>query len=138
MVGLPGDRIQVTHGLLHINGTPVKRERIEDVVETDASGRTMRAKQWRETLPSGAVHVTLDLVDDGYYDNTPVYTVPPGHYFMMGDNRDNALDSRVGQFGYVPFENLIGRVDRIVFSVDRGPRSNDFSVRFERIGMAVH
>ena len=137
VVGLPGDRIQVTHGLLYINGTPVKRERIEDFVEDDASGRTTRGKQWRETLPNGVTHVTLDLVEDGYYDNTPVYQVPPGHYFMMGDNRDNAMDSRVGQFGYVPFENLIGRADRIVFSIDRGPRSKDFSVRFERIGMAV-
>jgi len=138
VVGLPGDRIQVTHGLLHINGTAVKSERIEDLVETDASGRTTRGKQWRETLPNGASYVTLDLVDEGYFDNTPVYAVPAGHYFMMGDNRDNSQDSRVGQFGYVPFENLIGRVDRIIFSIDRGPRSNDFSVRFDRIGMAVH
>jgi signal peptidase I len=137
VVGLPGDRIQVTHGLLHINGTPVARERLDDLVEIDASGRTARAKQWRETLPNGASFVTLDLVDEGYYDNTPVYEVPAAHYFMMGDNRDNAMDSRIGQVGYVPFENLIGRVDRIIFSVDRGPRSNDFSVRFERIGMAV-
>jgi signal peptidase I len=89
------------------------------------------------TMPNGTSYVTLDLVDEGYYDNTPVYVVPPGHYFVMDDNRDNALDSRVGQFGYVPFENLIGRVDRIVFSVDRGPRSNNSSVRFERIGIAV-
>ena len=137
MVGLPGDRIQVIHGLLYINGTPVERERIEDLVETDTSGRVTRGKQWRETLSNGATYVTLDLVDDGYYDNTPVYVVPSGHYFMMGDNRDNAQDSRIGQFGYVPFENLVGRVDRIIFSIDRGPRSNDFSVRFERIGMAV-
>jgi signal peptidase I len=137
VVGLPGDSIQVTHGLLHINGTPVKSERIEDLVETDASGRVTRGKRWRETLPNGASYVTLDLVDEGYYDNTPVYAVPAGHFFVMGDNRDNAQDSRIGQFGTVPFENLIGRVDRIIFSIDRGPRSNDFSVRFERIGMAV-
>jgi signal peptidase I len=137
VVGLPGDRIQVTHGLLHINGTPVERERLEDLVETDASGRTRRGKQWRETLSNGASYLTLDLVDDGYFDNTPVYEVPAGHYFMMGDNRDNSEDSRVGRFGYVPFENFIGRVDRIIFSVDRGPRSDEFSVRFERFGMAV-
>jgi signal peptidase I len=109
LVGVPGDRIQVTHGLLYINGTPVERERIDDLVETDTSGRVARGKQWRETLPNGATYVTLDLIDEGYYDNTPVYVVPSGHYFMMGDNRDNAQDSRIGQFGYVPFENLIGR-----------------------------
>jgi signal peptidase I len=127
VVGLPGDRIQMIHGLLHINGTPVKRERIADFVDADAGGRTTHGKQWRETLPNGVTHATLDLMDEGYYDNTPVYPVPPGHYFMMGDNRDNAVDSRLSQVGYVPFENLVGRVDRIIFSADR----------FERIGMAV-
>jgi signal peptidase I len=133
VVGLPGDRVQMIHGLLHINETPVKRERIEDVTETDASGRMTRGKQWRETLPNGASYVTLDLVDEGYYDNTPVYAVPPGHYFMMGDNRNNSLDSRaLAQVGYVPLENLVGRAERIVFSIDE-----DFDVRFERIGMAV-
>jgi signal peptidase I len=135
VVGLPGDRIQMINGLLHINGTPVKRERVADFVDTDASGRTTHGKQWRETLPSGATYVTLDLVDEGFYDNTPVYAVPPEHYFMMGDNRDNAVDSRVlSQVGYVPFENLIGRVDRIIFSIDR---ESDGFPRFERIGMAV-
>jgi signal peptidase I len=133
VVGLPGDRVQMIHGLLHINGAPVNRERIDDFIETDASGRTTRGKQWRETLPNGASYVTLDLVDEGFYDNTDVYTVPSGHYFMMGDNRDNSLDSRVlARVGYVPFENLIGRAERIVFSI-----GEDYDVRFERIGMAV-
>jgi len=128
VVGLPGDRVQMIHGLLHINGTPVPRERLEDAVETDTSGRATRGKQWRETLPNGVAHVTLDLMDEGFYDNTPVYVVPPGHYFMLGDNRDNSLDSRaLTQVGYVPFENLVGRVDRIIFSTDR----------FERICMRV-
>jgi signal peptidase I len=139
VVGLPGDRIQMIHGLLHINGTPVKREQIEDFVETDENGRASRIKQWRETLPNGAVHATLDLMDEGFYDNTPVYAVPPGNYFMLGDNRDNSADSRaLSQVGYVPFENLVGRAARIVFSSDRESHANNFSVRFERIGMAVH
>jgi signal peptidase I len=138
VVGLPGDRIQMIHGLLHINGTPVKREQIADFVETDANGRASRVKQWRETLPNGAVHATLDLMDEGFFDNTPVYAVPPGHYFMLGDNRDNSADSRVlSQVGYVPFENLVGRAELIVFSNDRESHANKFSVRFERIGMAV-
>ena len=133
VVGLPGDRIQMIHGVLHINSAPVKRERIDDFIETDASGRTTRGKQWRETLPNGVAHLTLDLVDEGFYDNTDIYTVPSGHYFMMGDNRDNSLDSRaLAQVGYVPFENLVGRAERIVFSI-----GEDYDVRFERVGMAV-
>jgi signal peptidase I len=137
VVGLPGDRIQMVHGTFNLNGTPVKRERIEDFVENDANGRVSRGKQWRETLPNGASYVVLQLMDDGYFDNTPVYTVPPAHYFMMGDNRDNSLDSRTSQVGYVPFENLVGRVDRIIFSIDRELSSEVFPVRFERIGTAV-
>jgi signal peptidase I len=134
VVGLPGDRIQMIHGALNLNGTPVKREQIEDFVDGDTSGHV---KQWRETLPNGASYVTLDLVDESFYDNTVIYTVPAGHYFMLGDNRDNSMDSRTSQVGYVPFENLVGRVDRIIFSIDRESSSGGFPVRFERIGMAV-
>src|SRR5712675_1615070 len=89
VIGLPGERIQMIDGLLHINGTPVKRERIEDFVDTEKA-ETNRVKRWRETLPNGVSHETLDLIENGYYDNTPVYEVPAGHYFMMGDNRDNS------------------------------------------------
>jgi len=124
VIGLPGDRIQMVDGLLHINGEPIKRERIADAVETDESGRTTHVKRWRETLPNGVSYETLDLVDNGFYDNTPVYTVPAGNFFMMGDNRDNSTDSRVlSQVGYVPLENLIGRAEIIFFSVEEGERA---------------
>src|SRR5205814_311920 len=89
VVGLPGDRIQMIEGTLHINGQPVARERIEDLIETEPGSPTMRVKRWRETLPNGVSYTTLNLVDHGLYSDTPVYLVPPGHYFMMGDNRDD-------------------------------------------------
>lgn len=139
VIGLPGDRIQMVEGVLHINGEPVKRERIEDFVENEEGGRTTRVKRWRETLPNGVSYTTLDLIDNGFYDNTPVYDVPPGQYFMMGDNRDNSTDSRVlSQVGYVPLQNIVGRAQIIFFSIEEGERAWElwrwpWSVRWGRL-----
>jgi signal peptidase I len=138
VIGLPGDRIQMIDGVLHINGVPVKRERIEDFVENE-EGRTTRVKRWRETLPNGVSYTTLDLIDNGFYDNTPEYNVPAGHYFMMGDNRDNSTDSRVlSQVGYVPLQNLVGKAQIIFFSIEEGERAWElwrwpWSVRWGRL-----
>jgi signal peptidase I len=102
----------------------VKRERIDDFIETEETPRATRVKRWRETLPNGVSYTTLDLIDNGFYDNTQEYVVPPGHYFMMGDNRDNSTDSRVlSQVGYVPFENFVGKAQLIFFSVAEGERA---------------
>jgi signal peptidase I len=138
VVGLPGERLQMIHGVLNINGVPVKRERIDDYMTTE-DGVTQRVPQYRETMPNGVSYVTWDLTENGLYDDTPVYTVPPDHYFMMGDNRDNSTDSRVlSAVGYVPYENLIGKAQVIFFSV-RGDASIlkiwtwPWSVRWERL-----
>ncbi len=123
VIGLPGDRIQMVRGHLQINEKPVERRQIDNYVGPDPCGTDAMAsvKRWRETLPNGVSYETLDCNENGIYDNTMVYTVPPNHYFMMGDNRDNSTDSRVqSEVGYVPFENLIGRAQMIFFSVVEG------------------
>jgi signal peptidase I len=106
--------------VLYINGEAIKRERIEDFVMRDLSGREGHVARYRETLPNGVTYPVLHLVQDGIGDNTVIYKVPEGHYFMMGDNRDSSLDSRFPEVGYVPFEKLVGRAGIIFFSIDEG------------------
>ncbi len=136
LVGLPGERIQVRNGVLHINDAPVEMAADGSFVETAAPQGPQRLRprcqngpvgdggqcvkeKFVETLPGGTTHSVLNIASQGS-DNTPVYTVPEGHYFFMGDNRDNSSDSRVpniaGGVGFVPYENLVGRADRVMFS----------------------
>jgi signal peptidase I len=97
VIGLPGDRVQMRNGILNINGEPVQRQRIEDFVDPD-DPLARPVPQYLETLPGGVTHPILEAEGDlGTLDNTPVYVVPPDHYFMMGDNRDRSNDSRMWQ-----------------------------------------
>ncbi len=136
LIGLPGDKIQMKEGLLYINGTPVKVTPLPPFKEpyerqgpqgsfprcippVPGIGGTCVKERALETLPNGVSHDILNIGMERQ-DNTKVYTVPEGKYFFMGDNRDNSEDSRfpqnAGGVGYVPFENLVGRADRIMFS----------------------
>ncbi|AXI45063.1 signal peptidase I [Sulfitobacter sp. SK012] len=136
LVGLPGDTVQVTGGVLILNGTPVELEDDGDFSElmelqgpqglrprcengaVGQGGTCIKSRQI-ETLPGGVSHPILNIGNQ-QSDNTGIYTVPARHYFFMGDNRDNSADSRLAQqaggVGFVPYENLIGRADRIMFS----------------------
>jgi signal peptidase I len=139
LIGLPGDTVQVTDGIVSINGTVVPQEPVgtfDEVYERQgplgeyprckdgakpAEGGSCLYDRARETLPNGVVHDVLNIGNTaGLPDDTGIYTVPEGQYFFMGDNRDNSTDSRFpqpsGGVGFVPAENLIGRADRIIFS----------------------
>jgi signal peptidase I len=147
VVGLPGDSVQMIAGKLHLNGTPVPTEHLDDVSEEecDAPGapcRSVRYARLRETLPGGASYTILDHEPDGAYDDTAVFTVPAGHYFVAGDNRDNSVDSR-GAVGFVPRENLVGRMSVIFFSAgaldDTAGMASAFdNIRWSRLFQTVH
>jgi signal peptidase I len=144
VIGLPGDEIQMIHGVLHINGEAVKKERVEDFIARDSSGRERHMARYMETLPNGVTYPVLDLVNEGIGDNTDVYKVPEGHFFMMGDNRDNSTDSRfLSEVGYVPFENLVGHAQIIFFSIDEDAAFWQIwkwptDVRWSRLFQVVH
>ena len=123
VIGLPGDRIQMLDGVLHINGTAVERKKVEDFLDSDDGGNVRRIQRYEETLPNGVTYRSLDLYTSSPVDNTIEYVIPAGHYFMMGDNRDNSTDSRVlNAVGYVPVENFVGRAEIIFFSIDGSSR----------------
>jgi len=146
IVGLPGDRIQVVHGVLTINGEASKRERVGDFLERewdDTYHRPYEILRYRyvETMPTGVKHEILgeptSMPEDSLpQDNTTEFVVPAGHFFAMGDNRDNSLDSRL-DLGFVPLENLVGRADLRFISVEAGAHLWEFwrwpwTLRFSR------
>ena len=141
IVGLPGDRIQVTDGILRINNVAVNRVRKGFATASDGYN-VIRFAVYQETLPNGKSYLTQERSDDDVLDNTNVFLVPEGHYFMMGDNRDNSRDSRTTSVGMVPTENLIGRAERLFFSHNSSAHLWEiwkwpFAIRYGRLGDGI-
>lgn len=140
VIGLPGDEVRMIEGRLYINGEPVKKDFIGNVA-AQCDGRQTEIPAYRETLTNGVSYVVNECYGDvGPLDNRGPYMVPQGHFFMMGDNRDQSQDSRVLELvGYVPLEDVVGKAERLFFSVD-GARAKiwefwkwPFAVRYGRI-----
>lgn len=141
VIGLPGDTVQMRRGVLYINGVAVPKAPLDEFTDIDPRRNETRILQRHtEVLPNGVAHTTLDDRPYGLFDTTDVFRVPKGHYFMMGDNRDNSQDSRApgGGVGYVPSENLVGKAQILFFSVDGSARLWEiwkwpFAIRYERM-----
>lgn len=117
LIGLPGDKIQMIDGVLFINGKAVEKVKTSDFVETNKFGNVNTVGRFVETLPNGVKHNTLDY-GSTRADNTNVFEIPKGHYFMMGDSRDNSNDSRFqDSVRMVAFEDIIGRADFLLLSL---------------------
>ena len=116
IVGLPGDKVQLKNGVLFINDKAVKRRRLPDSAIRDAVGNLKTVARYEVILPNGARHQIQESEgDSGWLDNTPKFSVPPDHFFTLGDNRDNSSDSRV--YGFVPMKNLVGKAEVLFFSI---------------------
>lgn len=148
IVGLPGDKVQMIHGQLFINGQMVPRRQVEDYVYQEG-GAVVLMHQYIESLPRAPgetplEHPIIKIGDDGPLDNTAVYEVPEGDYFAMGDNRDNSQDSRVmSAVGYIPSENLVGRAQFLFFSTDGSAAWWEvwkwpFAIRYWRLFNGLH
>ncbi|MBL4589330.1 MAG: signal peptidase I [Alphaproteobacteria bacterium] len=139
VIGLPDDKLQMIGGQLYINKKIVPRELLGLKEYTNDFGSTSEVVEYMETLPNNVMHIMYERDDYQSLDNTEEFTIPKGHYFMMGDNRDNSQDSRVmSQVGFVPLENFVGQAKFIFFSTNGSARIYEiwkwpFTIRYDRL-----
>ena len=137
VIGLPGDNIKIQNGIIIINGEEIIRKKMEDFIDKDENTIHLRARKYKEFFFNLEFEV-LDLIDNGPADNTRIFNVPEGHFFVMGDNRDNSQDSRyINSVGFIPFGNLVGKAQYIFFSLENSRFLEVWkwpnSIRYDRI-----
>ena len=141
VIGLPGDKIKIIGGEIIINDNIIFRKRNDDFIDIKKDYSKKRIRSYTEYFFNKEIKV-LDIMDNGIVDNTPIYTVPDKHFFVMGDNRDNSQDSRfIGVVGYIPIENLVGKAQFIFFSLENSRFLQIWkwpkAIRFDRIFTSI-
>ena len=117
VIGLPGDKIRIVNGEIRLNDSIIVRKKMNDFLDNDKKSSMKRVRKYKEYHEDLNFEI-LDIMDNGISDNTELFIVPEGYFFVMGDNRDNSQDSRFKTVGFIPFDNLIGKARFIFFSLE--------------------
>ena len=141
VIGLPGDRLKIKNGQIILNDEKILRKRTDDFIDNDNNVSLKRNRKYIEYFDNFEIEV-LDLMDNGIADNTKLFSVPEGHFFVMGDNRDNSQDSRFDNIvGFIPIENLVGKARFVFFSLENSRFLQIWkwpkSIRSERIFQSI-